>query len=92
MTVKVEIPRTLRAHTGGLPVVQADGADLKEVLDDLCGQHPGLTDRVLTRDGRLCRFINVYVNDDDVRARKTLGHRLAEGDVVTIIPAMAGGA
>lgn len=92
MAITVEIPTALRAYTSGRRAVHAEGADLKQLLADLDARHPGLANRLLTEDGRLRRFINIYVNDDDVRAREALDCHLTDGDVVTIIPAMAGGA
>lgn len=92
MTIKVEIPTPLRTYTSGRRAVHAEGTDLKHLLADLDARHPGLAHRLLTEDGQIRRFINIYVNDDDVRGRESLDCRLSDGDVVAIIPAMAGGA
>jgi molybdopterin converting factor small subunit len=90
MPITVKLPTILRTHAGGEPVVEAKGATLKEVLADLDERYPGLTDR-LRRDGGLSRFVNVYVNEEDARHLGALEAPIAEGDTVSIIPAVAGG-
>jgi len=92
MPIKVEVPNTLRNYTSGRRTVQAEGSDVKQLLVNLDARHPGLGTRLLTEDGGLRRFINIYVNDNDIRIDGALDCSLADGDVVTIIPAMAGGA
>lgn len=92
MTVNVEIPTVLTTFTGGLRSVTATGATLREVLTDLEARHPGIQDRLMQGDGMLRKFINVYINDDNVRFGGALESPLADGDVVSIIPAVAGGA
>lgn len=92
MPIKVEIPTVLLPCTNGQRAVHAEGENLKQVLANLTAQHPGLSSRLLTEEGQLRRFINIYVNDQDVRYREALDYRLTDGDVVTILPAMAGGA
>jgi molybdopterin synthase sulfur carrier subunit len=87
----VKIPPVLRDSVGGARDVTADGATVAAVLDDLFAQHPALRDR-LTEDGQLSRFINVYVNDRDVRYRDGLKTPVGAGDTVILLPAMAGGA
>ena len=87
----VKIPPVLRENVGGARTVNANGGTVAEVLDDLFGQYPALRDRV-TEDGELSRFINVYVNDRDVRYRDGLDTAVGADDTVILLPAMAGGA
>ncbi len=87
----VKIPPVLRDSVGGVRDVKAEGATVAVVLDDLFAQHPALRDR-LTEDGHLSRFINVYVNDRDVRYRDGLDTPVGTDDTVILLPAMAGGA
>ncbi len=91
MPVRVEIPTILRTYTGGQKWVQASGTDLGELLADLEILYPGIRTRLLAADGKLQRFVNVYINDKDVRTDAALESRLSNGDVVSIIPAVAGG-
>ena len=91
MAVTVSIPTILRTHTGGEKTVQAQGSTLAEVIDDLDSKHSGLKARLVT-NGSLHRFVNVYVNDEDVRFSGGLDAAVADGDTVTILPAVAGGA
>jgi molybdopterin converting factor small subunit len=86
----VRIPPVLRENVGGSRSVTANGTTVAEALDDLFGQYPALRERV-TEDGRLSRFINVYVNDRDVRYRDGLATPVGEGDTIILLPAMAGG-
>ncbi|RJQ76405.1 MoaD/ThiS family protein [Pseudonocardiaceae bacterium YIM PH 21723] len=90
MAVSVSIPTILRTHTGGEKNVPADGGTLLEVIDNLESNHPGLKAR-LVKDGVLHRFVNVYVNDEDVRFSGGLEAAVADGANVTILPAVAGG-
>jgi sulfur-carrier protein len=87
----VRIPPVLRDAVSGERQLAASGATVAELLDDLFERHPALRERV-TEDGELSRFINVYVNDRDVRYRDGLDTAVGEGDVVILLPAMAGGA
>jgi len=91
VSVNVKLPTILRKHAGGEPRVAADGATLREVLKDLESRYPGITKNVLTEDGGLHRFINVYVNDEDVRYLGSLETELKDGDTISILPAVAGG-
>ena len=91
MAVTVKLPTILRKHAGGEAKVGADGATLSEVLTNLETQYPGITKNVISDDGGLHRFINVYVNDEDVRFTGSLDTALKDGDSVTILPAVAGG-
>jgi molybdopterin converting factor small subunit len=87
----VRLPTVLRAATGGKAVVQASGATVGEVFDDLIRQFPGLRDQVLTGDGSLHRHLNVFLNDDDVRYLGKLDAKVGDEDTLTLMPAVAGG-
>jgi molybdopterin converting factor small subunit len=89
-TVEVRIPTILRPYTGGAKVVSAQGSTLRDVISDLDGKHTGLAERLLD-GGALRRFINLYVNDEDVRFIGGLDLALKDGDSITILPAVAGG-
>ncbi len=91
MPFDVRLPTVLRQHAGGQATVQANGDTLGEALGDLVRQFPGLAGQVVTADGTLHRFVNVYVNDDDARYLDNLDTKLAEGDAISILPAVAGG-
>ena len=91
MSVSVRIPTILRTYTGGEKAVEASGSTLSELIDDLENNHPGIKDRLID-NGDLRRFVNVYVNDEDVRFTGSLDTALKDGDSVTILPAVAGGA
>lgn len=90
MSVEVRIPTILRSYTGGDKVVTGEGTDLRALVADLDGRFPGLADRLVDEQG-LRRFINVYLNDEDVRFLGGLDTAVADGDSVTILPAVAGG-
>ena len=89
-TVEVRIPTILRPFTKEQKLVSATGADLSAVIADLDTQYPGLADRLL-ENGALRRFINIYVNDEDVRFLGGLDAALKSGDSITVLPAVAGG-
>ena len=91
MPVEVRLPTILRQHAGGQASVSANGGTLGEVFEDLVRQFPGLAGQVVTHDGTLHRFVNVYVNDDDVRYLDKLETKVSDDDVVSILPAVAGG-
>ncbi|MFH0243808.1 MoaD/ThiS family protein [Streptomyces sp. HK10] len=91
MSVTVRIPTILRTHTGGRAEVPAEGATLAEVIADLEKNHQGISARVLDDSGKLRRFVNVYVDDDDVRFTDGLQTTTPDGSGVSIIPAVAGG-
>jgi sulfur-carrier protein len=91
MPVRVKLPQILRKHAEGAAVVEAEGTTLREVLKDLESRYPGITKNVLSDDGGLHRFINVYVNDEDVRYLGSLETPVTEGDTVSLLPAVAGG-
>jgi MoaD family protein len=87
----IRIPPVLRPHTGGAPEVEAAGSDVGEVLRALTAEHPGTQEQLFGEDGDLNRYVNVYLNDEDVRVLDGLGTKVADGDTVVILPAMAGG-
>ena len=89
--VRVKLPTILRKHAGGEPAVEASGATVRELLEDLEAKFPGITKNVLSDDGGLHRFVNVYVNDEDVRYLGSLETAVQAGDVISILPAVAGG-
>ena len=94
MAIEVRIPTILRTYTGGAKAVDASGATLAALIEDLEASHPGIKDRLVEdKDGQddLRRFINVYVNDEDVRFTGGLGTTLNDGDQVVVLPAVAGG-
>jgi MoaD family protein len=91
MAIEVRVPTILRSYTGGAKAVEAAGDTLADLIADLDAKHPGLRDRLI-KDGSLHRFVNVYVNDEDVRFLGSLDAKLSDGDHVTILPAVAGGA
>jgi molybdopterin converting factor small subunit len=91
MSVNVRIPTILRTYTEGASEVTADGGTLAEVLDDLEASYTGIKARVLDEEGKLRRFVNVYVGNDDVRFLEGLQSPTPEGTQISIIPAVAGG-
>jgi molybdopterin synthase sulfur carrier subunit len=90
MAIEVRIPTILRTYTDGEKSVSGEGANLSALIDDLESNHPGLRDRLLD-NGDLRRFVNVYVNDEDVRFLGGLAATLSDGDQVVVLPAVAGG-
>jgi molybdopterin synthase sulfur carrier subunit len=91
MTVTVRIPTPLQTLTSGLPEVHASGATLRELLGELEARYPGMKERLYDGQGNLRRFVNLYVNDEDVRFLAGEDTALRDGDEVSIIPAIAGG-
>ena len=87
----VKIPPVLRAAVGGEKEVDAGGASVGEVLHSLADAHPGTHEQLFSGDGELNRYVNVYLNDEDVRVLDGLDTAVSEGDTVVILPAMAGG-
>lgn len=92
MAIEVRVPTVLREHTGGEKKVTGQGDTLAALLEDLEARHAGLRGALVDDDGRLHRFINVYANDEDVRFLGGLQTPLDDGDTVSILPAVAGGA
>jgi sulfur-carrier protein len=91
MGIEVRIPTILRSYTGGAKSVEGSGTTLDELLSNLDAEHGGLRDR-LVDGGNLRRFVNVYLNDEDVRFLGGLKTPVSDGDTVTVLPAVAGGA
>jgi MoaD family protein len=90
MAIDVRIPTILRTYTGGEKAVSGEGSTLAALIDDLEANHPGIKERLI--DGsELRRFVNVYVNDEDVRFTGGLETKLDDGDEVVVLPAVAGG-
>jgi molybdopterin synthase sulfur carrier subunit len=91
MAIEVRIPTILRTYTGGEKAVEAKGDTLEGLIEDLDSRHAGIKARLITEEGKLHRFVNVYVNDEDVRFLGGLETALNDGDSVTVLPAVAGG-
>ncbi|HEY0391078.1 MAG TPA: ubiquitin-like small modifier protein 1 [Solirubrobacterales bacterium] len=87
----VRIPPVLRPQTGGQSEVEAAGSNVGEVLRSLTADHPATAEQLFGEDGDLNRYVNVYLNDEDVRVLDDLGTPVKDGDTVVILPAMAGG-
>ncbi|MFF1375814.1 MoaD/ThiS family protein [Streptomyces sp. NPDC058308] len=90
MAIEVRIPTILRTYTDGEKAVQGSGDTLAELFADLDSRHQGIAERIVD-GGKLRRFVNVYLNDEDVRFLDGISTKLADGDNVTILPAVAGG-
>lgn len=90
MAVKIQIPAPMRQHTEGKTVVEASGATVQAVLDDLGARYPGISGRLFD-NGQLRRFVNLYLNDEDIRYLDNLATAVKDGDELAIIPAVAGG-
>ena len=91
MAIEVRIPTILRSYTDGAKAVEGSGDTLADVISDLDSRHPGLRGRLMDESG-LRRFVNVYLNDEDVRFLGGLETKVSDGDSVTVLPAVAGGA
>ncbi len=91
MSVSVRVPTILRTYTGGESEVTAQGSTLADVIEDLERSYPGIRARVVDDEGKLRRFVNVYVGDEDVRFTVGLGTATPDGTSVSVIPAVAGG-
>ncbi len=91
MSITVRIPTPLRKLTDGADEVQAEGANVGELIDNLEAAHPGLKERLCDEAGEIRRFVNIYVNDEDVRFLQGKETPLSDGDQVSIVPAIAGG-
>jgi sulfur-carrier protein len=91
MAVEVKLPTLLRVHAEGQASVSADGATIGEVFQSLTKRFPGLAGNLVDTDGNLHKFVNVYKDDDDIRYLDGLDTKLSDGDVVSILPAVAGG-
>lgn len=91
MAITVRVPTQLRKLTDGVPEVQATGATVAELIEDLERNHPGMRNRLMDDNGSIRRFVNVYLNDEDVRFLGGVDATIPEGAQVSIIPAVAGG-
>jgi MoaD family protein len=89
--VEIRLPTVLRPQAGGRSTVEIEGSTIGEVLNKLVEENPGMKGQVLTDDGTLHRFVNVYLNDDDVRYLNQLDTKVSSGDRISILPAVAGG-
>jgi sulfur-carrier protein len=92
VSIQVRIPTVLRPHVENKSIVEANGSTIGEVLNDLASSYPGLKGQLTSDDGAMHKFLNVYLNDDDVRYLDKLNTAVKEGDEVTVLPAVAGGA
>ena len=91
MAVTVRLPTIMRSNAGGQSEISAQGETIGEVIDDVVRQFPGTATHLKAPDGGVHRFVNVYLNDEDVRYLGKLETKVAEGDTVSIVPAVAGG-
>ncbi|MFF4606688.1 MoaD/ThiS family protein [Streptomyces sp. NPDC001339] len=91
MAIEVRIPTILRSYTDGKKAVEGSGATLADLFADLESRHTGIRARLVDDGEQLRRFVNVYLNDEDVRFLEGISTKLADGDSVTILPAVAGG-
>ncbi|MSQ48612.1 MAG: MoaD/ThiS family protein [Deltaproteobacteria bacterium] len=91
MGARVRIPTPLRRFTGGAEEVSADGVTIAAVVDNLEQRHPGLKERLCDEAGKVRRFVNIFVNGDDIRFLNNLETTIKDGDEVSIVPAIAGG-
>jgi sulfur-carrier protein len=89
--VEIKLPTILRPHAGGDATVTGDGHTVRQVLENLDGRYPGIKARIIGEDGGIHRFVNVYVNDEDVRYLGALETEVRDGDTIAILPAVAGG-
>ena len=92
MAVEIKLPTVLRVQADGQASVSVDGATVGDVFTSLVAKYPGLRDNLLDGEGGMHKFVNVYKDDDDIRYLDGLDTKLADGDVLTILPAVAGGA
>jgi sulfur-carrier protein len=90
MSVKVHIPTPMRQHTEGQSVVETAGANVSELLANLGSKYPGIQGRLFD-NGQVRRFVNLYLNDEDIRYLDNLNTAVKDGDVLSIVPAVAGG-
>src|ERR671914_1132179 len=91
MSVRVRVPTPLRKFTQGADEVNAQGNNIRSIVEDLEKNYPGIKERICDETGKVRRFVNVYVNGDDIRFLQNLETALKEGDSISIIPAIAGG-
>ncbi len=91
MAIKVRIPSPLRSYTNGIDIIEAEGVDVGSVLNDLKTKASGIETRLFKTPNQLNRFVNIYVNDEDIRFLKNLETPVKTGDEISIVPAIAGG-
>jgi molybdopterin synthase sulfur carrier subunit len=91
MSVRVRVPTPLRKFTQGADEVNAQGRNIRSIVEDLEKNYPGIKERICDETGKVRRFVNVYVNGDDIRFLQNLETSLKEGDNISIVPAIAGG-
>lgn len=91
MAVQVRIPTPLRKFTDGQDAVESEGNSIAAIIADLDGKYPGLKNRICEEDGSVRRFVNLYVNGDDIRFLENLSSAVKDGDEISIVPAIAGG-
>ena len=91
MSVRVRVPTPLRRFTGGVDEVSVSGATIASVVEDLEQHHPGIKERICDEGGKVRRFVNIFVNGDDIRFLNNLDTTVKDGDEVSIVPAIAGG-
>jgi len=91
MSAKVRVPTPLRRFTAGSEEVAAAGDSIRSVIEDLERNHPGMRERLLDEKGELRRFVNIYLNGDDIRFLDQLNSKVKDGDDISIVPAIAGG-
>ena len=91
MSIRVRVPTPLRKLTGEKGEIEAKGVDISELIEDIEKRYPGLKDRIYDDTGEIRRFINIYVNEEDIRFIDGKKTKVADGDEVSIIPAIAGG-
>lgn len=91
MPVEIRLPTVLRQHAGGQSSIHANGSTLGEVFEDAVRQFPLLAGQLVTAEGKLHRFVNVYRNDEDVRFLENLDTKVSDDDVISVLPAVAGG-
>lgn len=91
MPIRVRVPTPLRRFTGGNDEVPAAGESVRAVIEDLEKRHPGMRERLLDDKGELRRFVNIYLNGDDIRFLNQLSSQVKDGDDISIVPAIAGG-
>lgn len=91
MGIKVRIPTPLRKLTNGESEVEANGADISELIDDLEKSYPGIKSKLCEENGNVRKFLNIYLNDDDIRFMDSLATEVRDGDNISLIPAIAGG-
>ena len=91
MKVKVRIPTPLRKFTEGMAEVQAEGSNISEIIEDLERNFPGIKEKLYDDRGALRKFLNIYLNDEDIRFMDNLNTEVRDGDMISLVPAIAGG-